>query len=97
MHRRKTFFACGSSDPVRVEGEGGTGAWLVGILVAPSVQGHGLSPPQELWPYQSLFSCSCSWQSEGLFSQSFSVALPFQDLEGSLAWGPSLLFSASGT
>ena len=48
MHRRKTFFACGSSDPVRVEGEGGTGAWLVGILVAPSVQGHGLPQVQEL-------------------------------------------------
>ena len=48
-------FACGSSAPVRVERECVTAAWLVGTLVAPSVQGHGLSPRQELWPYQSLF------------------------------------------
>ena len=50
------FFACGSSAPVRVEHEGGTAAWLVGTLAVPSVQGHGLPPQQELWPYQSLFS-----------------------------------------
>ena len=55
MHRCKTFFACGSSAPVRVEREGGEAAWLAGTLVAPSVQGHGLPLLQELWPYQSLF------------------------------------------
>ena len=33
-------FACGSPDPVRVECEGGTAAWLVGTLVVPNVQGH---------------------------------------------------------
>ena len=48
------FFACGSSAPVRVEHEGGAVAWLVGTLAGPSVQGHGLPPPQELWPYQGL-------------------------------------------
>ena len=56
MHRRKTFFACGSSAPVRAEHEGGAAAWLAGTLVAPSVQEHGLPPSQELWPYRSLFS-----------------------------------------
>ena len=55
MHRRKTFFACGSSAPVSVEHEGGIAAWLAGTLAVPSVQGHGLPPPQELWPYQSFF------------------------------------------
>jgi len=55
VHRLKTFFACGSSATVRVEHEGGTIAWLVGTLEAPSVQGHELLPLQELWPYQSLF------------------------------------------
>ena len=50
------FFACGSSAPVSVEREGGTAAWLVGTLGAPSVQGHGLPPLQELWPYQSFLS-----------------------------------------
>ena len=49
------LFACGSSAPVRVEHEGGTAAWLVRTLAAPKVQGHGLPPPQVLWPYQSLF------------------------------------------
>ena len=56
VQRGKTFFACGSSAPVRVEHEGGTAAWLAGTLAVPSVQGHGLPPMQELWPYQSLFS-----------------------------------------
>ena len=51
----KSFSACGSTTPVRVEHEGGTAAWLARNLVAPSVQGHGLPPPQELRPYQSLF------------------------------------------
>ena len=49
------LFSCGSSAPVRVECEGGATAWLVGTLAAPSVQGRGLSPLQDLWPYQSLF------------------------------------------
>ena len=44
MHRHKTFFACGSSARVRAEREGGAAAWLVGTLVVPSMQGHGLSP-----------------------------------------------------
>ena len=52
----KDVFACGSSAPGRVEHEGGTTAWLVGTLAAPSVQEHALPLPQELWPYQSLFS-----------------------------------------
>ena len=55
MHRRKTFFCWGSSVPVRVEREGGAAAWLAGMLVAPSVQGHGLPLLQELRPYQSFF------------------------------------------
>ena len=40
---------------MRVEHEGGTAAWLAGTMAAPSVQGHGLPPPQELWPNQSFF------------------------------------------
>ena len=39
---------------MRVECESSAPAWLVGTLVMPSVQGHGLPLPQELWPYQSL-------------------------------------------
>ena len=84
-HKHKTFFffACGSSAPVRVEHAGGAAVWLAGTPVAPSVQGHKLPPWQELQPYQSLFFwASCSWQSEGLFGQSFSTALPVQALRG---------------
>ena len=55
MYKHKTFFACGSSAPERVECEGSTAAWLVGTLVVPSVQGHGLPPLQESWPYERLF------------------------------------------
>ena len=40
---------------MRVEREGGIAAWLAGTLEAPSVQGLGLPPPQELWPNQSFF------------------------------------------
>ena len=78
------FLACGSSAPVRVEHEADAAAWLVGTLLAPSVQGHGPPLQQELWPYWSLFTASCTWQSEGLFTQCFSVALPIQHLAGSL-------------
>ena len=40
---------------MRVEREDGAVAWLAGALEVPGVQGHTLPPPQELWPYQSLF------------------------------------------
>ena len=56
--------------------------WLVGTLAAPVVQGHGQPPPQESWPYESLLLSFSSWQSEGLFGQYFSVALPVQALRG---------------
>lgn len=45
----------------------------------------------------SLFRASCSWQSECLFGQSFSVALIIQVLRGLPCRGPSLLFCTSGT
>ena len=76
------FFPCGSAAPVTAELEGGAAAWLVGTLAVPSVQGHRLLPWQELWPYQSLFSASCSWWPEGLFGQTFSVAPLDQALRG---------------
>ena len=40
---------------MRVEHEGGTAVWLEGTLAGSSVQGHGLPPVQELWPYESFF------------------------------------------
>ena len=40
---------------MRVEGKGSVVAWLTGALEVPNVQGHGLPPLQELWPYESFF------------------------------------------
>ena len=98
VHRSKTVFACGSFAPVRVECESGAATWLVGTLVAPSVQGHGLPLLQELWPYQnlSLSLLIAAHQKASLGSLSPQLC-PFRHLEGSLAWGPSLLFWESGT
>ena len=76
------FFACGSSAAVTAEHEGGEAAWLAGTLAAPSVQGQKLLSCQELWPYHYLFRTSCSWRSDVLFGQSFSIALPIQTLRG---------------
>ena len=40
---------------MRVEHESGAAACLAGILVAQSVEGHGLPPPLELWLYLESF------------------------------------------
>ena len=82
MHRCKTFFACGSSAPVRVEHEGGIAAWLAGTLAAPSVQDMDYLHRRSYGPIRVFFPASCSWWSEGLFDQSFSVTLPIQELRG---------------
>ena len=76
------FLTCGSSALVRVEHEGDATAWLVGTLAATNVQGHGLPLPQELCPIRVFCWASCSWPSEGLFGQSFSVGRPIQALRG---------------
>ena len=74
-----------------VEHEGGTAAWLVGTLVVSSVQGHGLPPLQELWPYQSLFEPLVAGnQKASLASLSPQFHL-FRQLNVSLAWCTSLL------
>ena len=66
---------------MRAECEGGAAAWLAGTLVAPSVQEHRLPPPQELWPYKSLFfKPLVNWRSEDLFGLSFFIAPPIQAL-----------------
>nr|XP_020753576.1 gamma-aminobutyric acid receptor subunit gamma-3-like [Odocoileus virginianus texanus] len=78
------FLVCGSSAPVRTEHEGGT--------VAPSVQGHRLPQPQELWPFQSLLA-SGRWCSPASPSP-----LPhfFRPLEGALTWVLLLLSTVRG-
>ena len=91
MHKHKTFllffffFACGSSAPVRVEHEGGVAAWLAGTRVLPSVQGHGLTPLQELWPYQSFFKPLVAGNQKASLARLSSYLCQFRHLEGPLA------------
>ena len=91
------FSTCDSSSPVTVERECGAAACLAGTLASPSVQGHKLPPPQELWPWSVFFWTSCSWWSESPFGWSFSVAPPVQALRGHPCLGSSLLFGTSDT
>ena len=67
---------------MRVEREGGTAPWLAGTLAAPCVQGQDCLRCKTYDPIRVFFRASCSWRSEGLFGQSFSIALPIQELRG---------------
>ena len=76
MHRHKTFLACGSSAPVRAESEGGAAASLAGTLAV--CRDIDCLCCTSYGPIRVFFRASCSWQSEGLFGQSFSVAPTIQ-------------------
>ena len=67
---------------MRVEREGGTAAWLVGILGSTKCAGTWTASTTGVMALSVFFRASCSWQSEGLFGQSFSIALPIQALRG---------------
>ena len=58
-----------------------------GDHAAPSALDHGLPPPQELRPSQSLLSSLLLLVIRSLFGQSFSVALPILALRGLLCLG----------
>ena len=89
VHRHKAFFACGSSASVELSVKA---AQLLGLRGPWRRQGCRDTDCLRGWSYgpiRAFFSTSCSWRSEGLH--------PFGHLEAFLAWGPSLLLSASGT
>ena len=65
-----------------VEREGGAAAWLAQALAPPSVQGHDCLCHRSYGPIRVFFQASCSWPSEGLFGQFFSIAPPVQALRG---------------
>ena len=48
-------------------------------------------------PMGAFFQASCSWQSEGLFGQSFSIAPPIQTLRGLPYVGSFSVVRTSGT
>ena len=97
MHIDATFFCGWQLCPSESEHEAGAAAWLAGTLVAQTAQGHGLPLPQGLRPYQSFPDpLVVGDQKASLASLSPSLT-QFGHLEGSLAWGLSLLLDASGT
>ena len=75
MHKQKNFFACDGSAPVRVEREGGTAAWLVETLVAPSVKDIDCLCRRSYGPVSVFFfDLLVAHDQKGLFGQSFSIA-----------------------
>ena len=82
---------------MRVECESGIAAWLVGTLVVPGVQGHRLPLPQALWPDQSFFPPLVADDQKASLASLSLLLHWFRHLDGSLAWGASLLFNRLGT
>ena len=80
INTRLSFFACGSSVPVRVKR--GTAAWLVGTWQRHLFRDTDCLVSRSYGSIRVFFQASCSWRSEGLFGQSFSIALPIQALRG---------------
>ena len=83
-HRHKTSFACGSSAPVRVEHKGEHEA--CGCLHHECRYTDCLHC-RNYSPIKVFFWASCSWRSEGIFGQSFSISLSIQALRGLLSFG----------
>ena len=76
------FFACGSSSPARVEREGSAAACLRGPWWHQVCGDMDCLCCRSYGPIRVIFRASCSWRSEGLFGQSFSIAPPIQALRG---------------
>ena len=81
------FFAWGSSVPVRVEHEGGTACLACGDPGGSKCAGTWTASAAEVTALSVFFIASCSWRSEGLFGQSFSIPPPIQALKGLLCLG----------
>ena len=81
-YRHKTCFACGSSVPVRVELKVAQLLGLQGPWWRQVCRDTDCLHCRSYDPIRVLIRASCSWRSEGLFGQSFSVALPVQALRG---------------
>ena len=81
MQRHKTFFACGSSAPeLRVKMAqllGLRGPWQHQVC-----RDTDCLHRRSYGPIRVFLRASCSWRSEGLFGQSFSVAPLIQALRG---------------
>ena len=80
-HRHKTFLPMASLSQ-RVEGEGGTAAWLAGPWQHQVCRDMDCLHHRSYGPIRVFFWASPSWRSEGLFDQCFSIAPPLQAHRG---------------
>ena len=82
---------------MRFECEGGTVAWLAGACGAKCSETQEFCAfAQELWPYQRfVFKPLVAGNQKVSLASLSPWRCPFRHLEGSLAWDPSLLVSAS--
>jgi len=81
-YRLKTFFACGSSTQWELSMKvvqllGLWGPWLHQVC-----RDTDCLPHRSYGPIRVFSWASCSWQSEGLFGQSFSLTPPIQAVRG---------------
>ena len=81
---------------MRVKCEGGAAAWLAGTLVAQSSGTRTACAPGNMVLSESFFRPLVAGDQKASLASLSPYLLLFRHLEGSLAWGPSLLFSASG-
>ena len=83
---------------MRVEREGGTAAWLVGILGSTKCAGTWTASTTGVMALsESFFKCLIAGNQMASLASLSQLLRPFRHLEGSLAWGHSPLFSGSGT
>ena len=76
------FFACGSSAPVRISLKVVQLLGLQGLWWLQMSRDMDCLHCRSYSPIRVFFWASCSWRSEGLFGQSFSVTPPIQALRG---------------
>ena len=79
---RLLFFPCGSSDPVRLSMKVVQRLNLQGPWWRQVCRDMDCLHRRSYGPITVFFRASYSWQSEGLFGQSFSLAPPIQALRG---------------
>ena len=68
--------------------EGGTADWLVETLAVQVFRDMDCLRQRSYGPIRVFLRASCSWQSEDLFGQSFSISLTVQALTGLPFLGP---------
>ena len=77
---------------------GSAAAWLAGTLVGAKCAGTRTASTEGVMALsESFFEPPVAGDQKTSLASLSLYLCPFRDLEGSLAWGPSLLFGRSGT